>query len=412
MKTRRKNRLIPTSPTYAIVHLLFKSETYLIGACIAGYVHQQFRKKYDLQFDIILMVDATLYRYKKELEQFYDQVRLIDILPLTLSDSYSKVVTKRYADVMSLFTTKLNVFQLHEYTKVLFMDIDMLPVHKDFYNVFTYETPAFQFTHASSKIKYAPSYTKSLIYSKVGRDLSIQSKYMNTQIGAGLFLISPTKGEFEEIVKFMHTCEGHHGYTSYQTPSGRYSGPDETILLHYFALQKNIPIISIAPEYRQVPWYSLLHADRVYCFDYMSDIKPFNTPLFMMHREAFIYYFLVRHVIKSSAILKRIHYRNLATIIIDYDLHFFENHINKRCSYSPKLHAAEIISNVKSASSLTPFLINHNSYEAYASMDKDVETMLETSYNRLNDPSKLDMSHYGMNDKPIKEFYKFLESWS
>jgi hypothetical protein len=73
-KTRRNTR-----SKNAIVYLLFKSELYLIGACICGYVHQHFRKKYKLTFDLILMVDEPLYKYKKDLEYFFDKVILIDI---------------------------------------------------------------------------------------------------------------------------------------------------------------------------------------------------------------------------------------------------------------------------------------------------------------------------------------------
>jgi len=65
---------------YAIVNILYGTDTYLIGACINAQVHKKFRHKYNLNFDIVLMVDANLYMYKDILELFYDKIILIDII--------------------------------------------------------------------------------------------------------------------------------------------------------------------------------------------------------------------------------------------------------------------------------------------------------------------------------------------
>lgn len=387
------------SPKYAIVHLLFKSESYLIGACICGYVHQQFRKKYNLKFDLILMVDEPLYKYKKELEPFFDQIRLIDMLPIKLSKQYTSKIPPKYAETMSLFTTKLNVFQLHEYTKVLFLDIDILPVSKEFYTIFKYKTPATVFrTHRKH----------TQIYSKKIHNLSEQSQYLNVFLEGGIFLVSPTKTDFKDSITFMHESEGTHGYSSHQA-----SAPDETIILNYLALKKNLTITNIPHEYCIVPWdvkYKQYY-NTTYSYNYLSNIKPWNTPLFMSWKETYIYYFLSEKIIQKSILLKRIHYRNIAKTIMDYEASVQKGNLSARCSKDPAvIDICSTAITTANKSNITPLFRQNNSYEVYDSMKSATEEILETLYKTTNDVTKIDMTTYGSIDKQLQIFYKIILS--
>jgi len=399
-KTRRNTR-----SKNAIVYLLFKSELYLIGACICGYVHQQFRKKYKLTFYLILMVDEPLYKYKKDLEYFFDKVILIDIIKFKLNKEYTKKLPFKYAETISLFTTKLNIFKLHQYNKVLALDIDTLPVNKKFYDVFNYDTPSTIF-RMHTTVPSSTHYTHEQIYSKEIGDLSNQSKYLNMFLEGSIYMLSPTKTDFDDILAYMHDAEGTHGYSSHQA-----STADETIILHYLALKKKNVIANIPKEYCIIPWDSKNkpYYDTAYSYNYLSNIKPWNKPLFMMWKEEYIYYFISEQIIKRSTLLKRIHYRNIAKTIKEYKPSIEKGILSGRCSKDPAIkEACSTAIATANKPSIAPFLAENTSYEMYNSMKPDIEEMLETMYISMNDTTKLNMTTYGVIDKQLQSFHKLI----
>ena len=48
----------------AIGIIIFNNPLYIIGACLCSWVHRQFILKYNLNIDLVVMVDNKIYKYK------------------------------------------------------------------------------------------------------------------------------------------------------------------------------------------------------------------------------------------------------------------------------------------------------------------------------------------------------------
>ena len=60
-----------------ICMLIFDNELYLPGACLSAFVHRKFIKKNKLDIKLLVMIDKNIFKYKKELEKYFDEVVLI-----------------------------------------------------------------------------------------------------------------------------------------------------------------------------------------------------------------------------------------------------------------------------------------------------------------------------------------------
>jgi hypothetical protein len=383
---------------FAIVNLLFKSELYLIGSCISGYIHQQYRKKYGLKFDIILLVDEIIYKYKNHLENFFDKIILIDIIPIKLSQKYINMIPEKYTKTMDIFTTKLNIFKLHQYKKVLFLDIDIIPVNKNFYNIFTYNTPATTINNINN------NNTKNIISKNDVYTNSINISNLNYTINGGVILISPTENDFENIIKFMHEQEGTDGYTSFAS-----SGPDETIILNYYLLNKNMKWTNIDKNYSIIPWEKdyKKYFESAYSINYLSNIKPWNKPLFMMWKEEFIFYLLVNKIISNDNLLKIIHYRNIAKIISTYDKSIKDGNLTQRCykNLDIKNICVDSISLINNDDKLKKLIVMNNDITVYENLDKDLINKLSLIFDVMNSTKFINITEMGEINNILAKFH-------
>jgi len=222
---------------------------------------------------------------------------------------------------MHLYSTKYNFFKLIEYEKILLVDIDIIPVNRNFYDCFNYNTPASVINntinmHYTSNVKESYNmidfFNKDLNFIK-DKDLSTISFNIKKYINGGLILISPKKDDFDNMIKFIKLVENENGYSS----GNRGAAVDETILMLYYLYFKKEKIYPLDPNITCVPWFG--KPNNEYSINYLSTIKPWNKPMIFMHKEEFIYKYLINNVIKKHKLLKTIHLFNIAKTIYNYN---------------------------------------------------------------------------------------------
>jgi hypothetical protein len=369
---------------YAIVNLLYGTGTYLIGACINAQVHKKFRFKYNLMFDIVLMVDANLYIYKDILELFYDKIILIDMISVKLNEDYKKIINKRYTNSMHLYSTKYNFFKLIEYEKILLVDIDILPVDKNFYNCFKYNTPASMINNLDiyTKTNIKKSYNMKDFFNRdlenvKDTDLPTISNNIKKFINAGLLLISPKKDDFDNILKFIKLAENGNGYSS----GTKGVAVDETILMLYYLYNKKENIYSLDPNMTVIPWYKNSDTNNKYSINYLSTIKPWNKPMIFMHKEEFIYKYLINNVIKKHKLLKTIHLFNIAKTIYNYNKNI--DFLSNRCNKSDMLKQI-CNDNILKIKKMEEIIVQPENRENYENISNKIEKKLDKIWRNMN----------------------------
>lgn len=367
---------------YAIVNILYGTGTYLIGACINAQVHKKFRYKYNLNFDIVLMVDANLYVYKDILELFYDKIMLIDMISVKLNEDYKKIIHKRYTNTMHLYSTKYNFFKFIEYEKILLVDIDILPVNKKFYDCFNCNTPASDINTVNiidKKIKKESYDMKDFfnidLENVKDKDLPNISNNIKRYINGGLILISPQKDDFDNIIKFIKLVENGNGYSS----GNKGAAVDETILMLYFLYFKKEKIYPLDPNIKCVPWFG--KPNNEYSINYLSTIKPWNKPMIFMHKEEFIYKYLINNVIKKHKLLKTIHLFNIAKTIYNYNKNV--ESLSNRCIKNDNLKQI-CDDNIFKVNHIDNIILQTSNREKYENISNKIEKKLDKIWRNMN----------------------------
>jgi hypothetical protein len=393
---------------YAIVNILYGTGTYLIGACINAQVHKKFRHKYNLNFDIVLMVDANLYVYKDILELFYDKIMLIDMISVKLNENYKKIIHKRYTNTMHLYSTKYNFFKFIEYDKILLVDIDILPVDKKFYNCFNSNTPASAINTINiiDKKNNKDSYDMKDFFNKdlenvKDTDLPIISNNIRRHINGGLILISPKKDDFDNMIKFIKLAENGNGYSS----GNKGAAVDETILMLYYLYFKKEKIYPLDPNITCVPWFG--KPNNEYSINYLSTIKPWNKPMIFMHKEEFIYKYLINNVIKKHKLLKIIHLLNIAKTIYNYNKNI--DSLSNRCIKNDNLKQI-CHNNILKVHNIDDTILQTSNREKYENMSIKIENKLDKIWRNMNKKKYILNFNFGsvesMVNKLIEVFKK------
>ena len=263
---------------YAITFLCMLKEHYVVGACISAYIHKCFINKINnnssnKQIDLILMCDKNIYKkYGKLLKKFYDKVDVIDLLHFELNNDY-KFVKEKYASWVKYATNKWYCLKYEEYDKILFLDVDMIPAKKEFYDIFDLETPAIYRTRFYPQIIYEKSELIDLkILDKLSYDeyLEVASKF-DSSIGSldgGIVLLKPSKKLYQEYKQFSFDLFSEKGIFGYMG-----SFPDETSLFYFLSVYKNFPIYNIPNKYSIIPW---LEPDTIYTNDDIKNALLYN----------------------------------------------------------------------------------------------------------------------------------------
>jgi len=133
------------TPNYAITTLLFGGDSYLPGVLLLGSsIIKVIPKEYKKYITLCCMVTNDVSPEAKQLiSTIYDSI--IEINYLEIPSNLIKHKIQGIRDIYSRTFTKLRIFEMTEYDKVLFMDADMLVLKQDIVSLFNLRTPAVVF---------------------------------------------------------------------------------------------------------------------------------------------------------------------------------------------------------------------------------------------------------------------------
>ena len=133
---------IHKSPKYAITTLLFGGDSYLPGVLLLGSsILKVIPKAYKKYITLCCMVTHDVSPEAREIiSKIYD--RIIEVEYLQIPPHLIKHKNPTTQKIYSKTFTKLRIFEMTDYDKVLFMDSDMLVLKKDIVSLFNLNTPA------------------------------------------------------------------------------------------------------------------------------------------------------------------------------------------------------------------------------------------------------------------------------
>ncbi len=291
--------------------LLFGTEVYLTGALCSAYIYKQtMTKKQRETIDVVCLVEERLYtQYKDVLLKVYDNVYSITMDALVLSDEYKHRLSKKgkyTPHLASLYTNKWKCFNLVEYEKVLFMDMDIIPKQSEFYNVFELPTPAAMINSYPIEFKKYPIKMDSsdwFVKPVISKNIStLVAKNIKHSINGGIFLFTPSKDLHNSYFRFLKNLQKPLGYSSLTE-----SFPDETSLILYFAgfLKK---IINIIPNIYSQPYWSFKKGE-TFSLNYLTPIKPWNIPKQLLYKSDHLWHEVAEKIFKTN-FMKLIHVHN------------------------------------------------------------------------------------------------------
>lgn len=303
---------------YAIAMLIFGNENYITGSIISAYLHKQYINKYNLDIDLIVMVDDLIYKYKDELLKFFDKVKKINLIEMKLSNKY--YVIKKYSKWMKFSINKWQIMQYEEYKKILFLDADFFPLDKKFYEIFNFNTPA---VTTNLPCEEGEELLKTFFMNEKNiNELSDSAETFNdiakklqSSINATVIMLEPNKSTYEEYINFIRKAE-KKGYESLT-----HSGIDETTLLLFFRYYKDQPIYCIPKKFSIAPWddkdYDI---NNIYGLNYVSFIKPWLRLPMLQWSEENIWHIVAKKALKKSEIITKIYVNGLLENLV-----FFAN---------------------------------------------------------------------------------------
>lgn len=225
---------------YAYVNMLFGDNIYYIGTLIFAISLYNTNPKYDM----ILLHTNDVPKFKLDLlRPYYKEIIQINYIRLP------NIKRKRFVNIF----TKLKIFTLYQYDKVLFMDNDMY-VMKNIDHLFNYNTPAGMAISPELKYKDKERVTDS-----------------NVVFNAGLWLIKPNKGTFIKMMsgvrRFNTSYELEQEYVSY------YYNKKWTNVSYLYNFQPGL----IEYDDKRGETYKKCKLSDVYVIHYSSTKKPWNA---------------------------------------------------------------------------------------------------------------------------------------
>jgi hypothetical protein len=314
----------------ALCMLIFNDVSYIVGGCIAAFTHRKFIDKYNLKLDIIVMVDQNIYKYKDELLKYFDKVVLIEIFELKLHEKYR--MHEKYSKWMKFLISKWQALNQDEYDKILFVDIDLLPISEDFYNVFKLNTPAI-LVEGQDNFGQIVKQTDIINNIKTIKDeeyYNIALK-MKASLNATLVLLKPDKKLYQEYMNFIKICESNNGYIS-----NYMFGPDETTLTLFLLFYKNIQTYYIPHEYALIPWNHIktIKKYKLKAINFASIIKPWlKVPMIQFYDEV-IWHKIAKYAFTKSSIVYEIYINKLIEQLYKFVNTYKENLVKKNSPYN------------------------------------------------------------------------------
>lgn len=291
----------------AIGMIIFNNPLYLVGACLSAWVHRKYISKYDLNIDLVVMVDKQIYKYKDELEKYFNKVKLIDLIEIKLNPKY--YVMQKYSEWMKYSVSKWQILNFDEYKKILFIDIDILPIDKKFYNIFTIDTPAIMVRglNLEQNILAEPEIFLDDIRNYQDNEYCNLSVKLKHSLDAGFILLEPNKTIYNQYINFLKICEGSNGYMSKYD-----SGVDETTLLLFFIFYKKIPVHLIPYNYAPIPWDKFPYdKTNIMGINYLSMIKPWVKLPITQWADENIWHRIAKKALNKHSVITKIYIKYL-----------------------------------------------------------------------------------------------------
>lgn len=277
---------------YAIVMLCMLKNHYVFGACIAAFTHKIIMTQNNIKnIDLAIMCDGLIYtKYKSLLSCYFDRVEKITLDKFGLSKKY--YFTKRWIskyEWINYSTNKWQCLKLVDYKKILFIDIDILPVSNKFYEIFSQNTPSFSNHYVVNNKLILDDKTKdSKFFEKVYDPLKEISSYETyakmkkiQTLNGGLVLLEPNIQVYDKYKDFIDKTFFGGVFST------MVSGPDELSLFYFYTKIHNEKIFYKIPKIYQVtPWDDPKeYIKSALSYNFVSFVKPWLKPKFLLWPE-------------------------------------------------------------------------------------------------------------------------------
>ena len=314
----------------AIGMIIFTNSLYLVGACLSAWVHRKFISKYNFSIDLVVMVDKPMYKYKNELKKYFDKVVLIDLVEIKLNPKY--YVINKYSQWMKYSVSKWQILNFYEYEKILFIDIDILPLNKNFYEIFSFDTPAIMVKGLNSKpnILANPDFFLDNPKNYENNEYYELSTKLKHSLNAGFILLKPNKTLYNQYIDFLKICEGSNGFISKY-----YSGVDETTLLLFLVFYKKIPVHLIPYNYAPIPWDKFPYdKNKIMGINYLSMIKPWIKLPIIQWADENIWHLIAKKALNKHSVITKIYIKYLIDELYKFYFNLKKNMLKSNSPYN------------------------------------------------------------------------------
>lgn len=273
----------------AIVMLCMLKDHYVLGACIAAYTHKYLLKKANIACDLVIMCDEFVFdKHHLLLKQYFDKVLKIDLMHFDISKKYA--TSESWNNKYSWIGYSINKWQclkLIEYKKILFLDIDILPIKKEFYDVFSYNTPAFHYMTYYNRPKFYSdtTFVSNEVVTDILKDYTsfadyVFSKNVHTLEG-GILLLEPCIETYQKYIEFVNK-----EYTDGMYSGGNTSADETTLFYFYNKIMPEKRFYRISDNNVVIPWdFPKKYIDTATGYNFLSYIKPWLKPSFLSWPE-------------------------------------------------------------------------------------------------------------------------------
>ena len=321
------------------------NEHYVIGACIAAYCHRKMLTNAKIKdtTDLVIICDEKIYdRYHKLLNipVLFDIVIKIDmrIFPDAKQYNYSKI---KYSSWIGASLNKWQIMDHDEYTRIMFVDIALLPSDPRIYDLFNTSVPAVlireKLLQESDKATYKCTDGQNIRYkrqSDITYDEYLGDEEVYGTIHGNLIVIEPNKDMYKQYVEMTNNIYKSGIYSIYK------SGPDETSLFYFF-LKKNIMVHNICHENATIPWDEKILIDISKGYEFSSMFKPWTKPKILCWPEELlwrdVYDIMVKHIVKADPSCYKVLNDLFKDVILDtYDRYMRSDYKSQHKNYNDK----------------------------------------------------------------------------
>ena len=240
---------------YAYVFLLYGNSEYFLGTLVAGYT----LKKTKTIHDSVLMVTSDVPQKQKDILKEY----FTKIVEVTYINSHPSNFVKDDTRFTQVFT-KLHLYNLTEYDKVLMLDVDIF-ITQNIDHLFKLPAPSAHYRN--KKLEHGKKIPSNLIYIDKGR--------INGGVNAGTMLLKPNHDEFKFMVNEISKPLKY-----------KLLGPEQDYLSYKY--KDNITHLDFAycckfDMEKEMRWYDYSIHD-IYILQYSWIFKPWDLVLDNKHK--------------------------------------------------------------------------------------------------------------------------------